>query len=371
MSTRVIHARSKADTAAAAARGARALRAGKLVGFATETVYGVAAAATKPKAMERLRELKSRPKRPFSVHVGRPEDVKRYVGSLPADAQRLIDRVWPGPLTLLLRTGGRLADESLQAAGMHEVLCSDETIGLRCPEGELCRAMLCGVKAPVVAPSANPAGKRSPREAKEVLAYLDGRIDLLIDTGVTKYGRDSTIVKFDADGWKIVRRGVLDARTIRRILKRTILFVCTGNTCRSPMAAGLARKILAERLGIPVARLPDKNVEVVSAGVWAADGQHATPEAVRAARNLGADIAKHRSRKLTIELINDADLIFCMTDYHVAEVRRLSDSSDRKIRRLDYEADIPDPIGGGADVYRKTAERIERAVITGLDREAL
>jgi len=371
MSTHVIHVRSKRDTEAAAAQGVCALRAGKLVGFATETVYGIAAAATRPDAMERLRELKSRPTQPFSVHVGRREDVGRYVASVPAEAERLIGKAWPGPITLLLPTGGTLADENLQAAGLHDVLCSDQTIGLRCPEGELCRAMLCGVKAPVVAPSANPAGKRPPRDAKEVLAYLDGRIDLLIDTGATKYGRDSTIVKFGADGWKIARRGVLDARTIRRILKRTILFVCTGNTCRSPMAAGLARKILADRQGASVGRLSSRDVEIISAGVWATDGQRATPEAVRAARGLGADIAKHRSQKLTIELINDADLIFCMTDDHVAEVRRLARSADGKIRRLDCDKDIPDPIGGGAEVYRKTAERIERAIIVSLDREAL
>ena len=205
MSTEVIQARGAEQAAAAADAGAGALRAGKLVGFATETVYGIGAVATRPDAMERLRELKSRPKRPFSVHVGRREDVRRYVRSLPAEAERLIGKAWPGPITLLLPTGGTLADESLQAAGLHDVLCSDQTIGLRCPEGELCRAMLCGVKAPVVAPSANPAGKPPPQDAKEVLAYLNGQIDLLIDTGVTKYGQDSTIVRFDADGWKIAK----------------------------------------------------------------------------------------------------------------------------------------------------------------------
>ena len=102
--------------------------------------------------------------------------------------------------------------------------------------------MLSAVSDPVIAPSANLAGKRSPRTAQEVLDALDGRIDLLIDSGPTSYGKNSTIVKFDHKGWKIVRRGVFDAETIGKLMRRTILFVCTGNTCRSPMAAGIAKK---------------------------------------------------------------------------------------------------------------------------------
>jgi tRNA threonylcarbamoyl adenosine modification protein (Sua5/YciO/YrdC/YwlC family) len=362
MKTRVIKVRSDKDSPAAAAEAADALKQGLLVGFPTETVYGVAAAATSAAAMERLRELKSRPVRPFSVHIAQPQDAERYVRKVPAEARRLMTKGWPGPVTLLLPTGGELADPKLRRAGLHEVLCRDDLIGLRCPEPPVTRTMLAAVDSPVVAPSANLAGRSSPRDPGEVLDSLDGRIDLLIDAGPTRYGKDSTIVRFDRDGWRIVRAGVYDERAVRGLLQRRILFVCTGNTCRSPIAAGLARKFLAERNGCEVSDLRKCGLEVLSAGLFAAEGGRASPEAVRAARELDADISRHRSRKVTTELINSADVILCMTSRHVAEICRMSPSAAGKTQRLDESADIVDPIGGGVEVYCRIAQNVQRAL---------
>ena len=365
MATEVIEVRSEKDVAPAARRGARALRAGQLVGFATETVYGIAAAATIAEAMQRLRELKSRPKNPFSVHLGGSEDAWRYVKvkEAPASAKRLIERAWPGAVTLLLPTGGKLADPKLRRrAGLYETLCSEDVIGLRCPDEPVARAMLGEVSIPIVAPSANLAGRKPARTAEDVLADLDGRIDLLIDSGPARYGTDSTIVRCDAGGWSVLREGVFSASAIDRICRRTLLFVCTGNTCRSPMAWGLARKMLADRAGCTAEELPAHGVEVLSAGVFAGDGAPATAEAIAAAAEYGADIADHRSRKLTTELIREADLVFCMTESHVAGVICLAPGAAEKVRRLDPRRNVPDPIGGSLAVYRQTAQRIGRAL---------
>jgi protein-tyrosine phosphatase len=363
MQTRVIKVRTVEDIAPAARAGAEALEKGKLVAFATETVYGVATVASIPESLERLRELKSRPQRPFSVHMGCAGDVTKYVESIPHDASRLMAKSWPGPVTLVLPTGGKLADPKLQKLSLHDVLCWEDTIGLRFPDEPTAQLMLSEVDAPVVAPSANLSGRPSPRSAEDVLDSLDGRIDLLIDSGPTRYGKDSTIVVFDADGgWKVVREGVFDDRMIRKMLRRKILFVCTGNTCRSPLAAGLARKLLAEKLGVEVGDLRKENVEILSAGTFAMDGGRASPEAVEAAREYDADISHHRSRKLTTELIQSADMVFCMTDSHVADVRRMAPSAAGKIRRLDEAEDISDPIGSGSSAYRRTAKHIQQAL---------
>jgi len=228
--------------------------------------------------------------------------------------------------------------------------------------------MLGQVSLPVVAPSANLPGRPSPRTAEDVLAALDGRIDLLIDSGPTRYGTDSTIVRCDEGGWRVVRKGVWDAAQVKRLWERTLLFVCTGNTCRSPIAEGLTKRLLAERLGCEVRQLPARGVEVVSAGAFGLSGANATPEAVRAAGELGADLSKHRSRILTRELIREADVVFCMTDSHIAEVVRLVPDAAEKARKLDPRGDVADPIGGGPAVYRRTAKRIERAVRTALSK---
>jgi protein-tyrosine phosphatase len=231
--------------------------------------------------------------------------------------------------------------------------------------------MLSGISLPVVAPSANLAGRPSPRSAGEVLEDLDGKIDLLIDSGPTRYGHDSTIVRCDGSGWEVLRPGVYDEDSIRRMLTRTYLFVCTGNTCRSPMAAGLARKILAERLGCKAGDLPRHGVKVLSAGIAAPDGVRATAQAVQAAKAMGADISRHRSRNLTRELIKEADVVFCMTDSHVSQARAIAPDEAHKIRTLDACGDVPDPVGGSVDTYRAAAVRIEKALRIALAQAVL
>lgn len=369
MSTRVIRVLNRKQATHAGREGASALKEGKLVGFPTETVYGVAACADNPKTMERLRELKSRPTRPFSVHLGSPADAGRYVRHMPAMAARLIERSWPGPLTLVVPTGGSLADERLQKAGLHDVLCQDGLIGLRCPAEASATAMLSAVDSPVVAPSANLAGAPSPYDAADVLSAFGGRIDLLIDAGRTRFARDSTIIECRGDRWKVLREGVLDAAAIRELLYRRFLFVCTGNTCRSPMAAALAKKVLAERRGQPWPQLRRSGMSVLSAGLSAAEGNPVTQEAVDTLRENHVDIAHHRSRKLTPELIASSDMVFCMTDEQVDAARRLVPLAAGRIERLDPSGPIEDPIGGGPAEYRRAARQIEQALRARLEKD--
>jgi protein-tyrosine phosphatase len=222
--------------------------------------------------------------------------------------------------------------------------------------------MLAAVDGPVVAPSANPAGAPSPRTGEDVMRALSGAIDLLIDSGPTRHGKDSTIVRIDDGGWQLLREGVYDDRMISRMAGRRICFVCTGNTCRSPMAAGIARAKLAEALNCKIDELKTEGVEVLSAGLFAGPASPATPEAVSAAAKLGADISAHQSRQATPELIKSCDVVFCMTAFHQARLQELAPNAATKICLLDDHAEVPDPVGGGADVYDRTAEHIAEAV---------
>jgi L-threonylcarbamoyladenylate synthase len=370
MGTRVITVRpSEGSTAVgnAAREGAAALRAGKLVAFATETVYGLAALATEAEAMARLQKVKSRPDGPFSLHLAAAEGVGRYVADIPPRARWLMAKAWPGPVTLLLDTGGRLAEDALnRIPGLYRRLTSDGVIGLRCPDEPVARRMLAEIDGPVVAPSANPAGAPSPRCAEDVLQTLEGQIDLLIDSGPSRFGRDSSIVRVDGGGWTLLRKGVYDERMIGRCLRRKIGFVCTGNTCRSPLAAALGKKLLAERLGCPIGQLRANGVEVWSAGLFAATGVRATLEAVNAAKKRGLDLSRHKSRKLTSDLIKSSDVVFCMTQTHLSEAKRLAGDSAAKLCRL-ADRDLPDPLGGGDDVYNGAAEDIEQAIRRHMD----
>jgi protein-tyrosine phosphatase len=371
MATEVIEVRDEGRIAQAAREGARVVEGGGLVAFATETVYGIAASAARPAAIERLRDLKDRPSNPFTVHLGEPGDATQYVDPLPDGPGRLIRRAWPGPLTLLVpvegAAGRRLAGETMRGR-----LCLEGRVGLRCPDEPVARAMLSAVGAPVVAPSANLKGMPSPRSARDVLESLDGRIDLLIDSGPTRLGTDSTIVRFSSDGsWEVVRRGTLDERMIANLLVKRIVFVCTGNTCRSPMAEGIARRLLSEREGCSPDELADRGLEVLSAGTSAPGGAPATAEAVAAAAERGARIDGHRSRPLSPDLLRHADVILCMTRSHLRQVREALACVAGCVSLLDEEGEIPDPIGAGLDVYRQTACAIERSIRRRMDEGTL
>ncbi|MEM1028361.1 MAG: low molecular weight protein arginine phosphatase [Planctomycetota bacterium] len=131
-----------------------------------------------------------------------------------------------------------------------------------------------------------------------------------------------------------------------------LLLVCTGNTCRSPMAEALAKQVLADQSG----------VEVGSAGVFAGDGIPASVEAVQAMKTLGLDLSGHRSRPLTAQMIDEVDQIYTMTESHRQAVLAQAPNAIDKVQRLDPQADISDPIGAGLEVYQDTADQIKRAL---------
>ena len=371
MQTRVItigSSKGKAgrfDTFAVArliAPAVKALRAGKLVAFPTETVYGLGAIATDARAVGRLRKVKNRPKSPFTVLIGSPDEAKRYIKDIPLPARMLMKKAWPGPVTILLPVAGKFAHRSLQSRALFRRIAPAGMIGLRCPDHPVTQLLLKRVGKPVLAPSANLAGKTSPRCAEDALAQLDGRIDFLIDAGATQFSKASTIVSVGRGGYKVVREGVLDAGAIDRMIHRQILFVCTGNTCRSPMASALAKKILAEQAGCKPGELGKFGLEVLSAGVFTAGGGLATPEAIEAAGELGGNVKNHRSRKLTDRLTVSSDLIFCMGRSHLDAIVRQAPTASEKTFLLDETGDIEDPIGGDLRTYLRTARRIERCL---------
>ncbi len=351
----------------AAEKTAQALRDGKIVILPTETVYGVAARVTHPGAMERLRQIKGRPAgtKPFSVHIGAKQDAAKYVNRMPPIAERIIRKAWPGPLALVLpvEDPARTPIAENVTPNLLEEMFFEGTIGLRCPDDPVTTRALADVGHPVVAASANRPGNAPPCAVELAMAELQDQVDLIIDTGATRYTKPSTIVKINADGtWQLLRTGVLDERAIRRLASTSVLLICSGNTCRSPMAEGLLKQMLAAKLMVSPEQLADAGYEVLSAGVGTMGGAPASTNAIEAARLSGADLTGHRSRQLTGDLIRQADTIWTMCQHHSSAVLRMVPEAKNKVERLDPNRDILDPAGSNIYEYTQCLEQIRTAL---------
>jgi len=344
-----------------------------MVVFPTETVYGVGASATHPEALARLRAVKRRPKhKPFTVHIGSRSGIDRFVPNLQGLGRRLVQKAWPGPLTLIFHLADAGCAPVIRETSTEHIgaMYHEGTIGIRCPDERIAADLLSEARVPLVAASANPAGVPAPLDADHALEMLDGQVDLVLDAGRTRYGKPSTIVRVNSDGYEILREGVLDKRTIGRLTQVNFLLVCTGNTCRSPMAEGLLRRLLAEKLGCDEVELSERGYHIESAGTAGLDGMSASPPALAVLRHHGIDLSGHRATRLTLESIQHADYIFTMTAGHWDVVTAMSGAARDRCRLLD-DQDIGDPLGGDEETYARCADRIERALRLRLEETPL
>jgi L-threonylcarbamoyladenylate synthase len=196
--------------AAAIARAARILQAGGLVAFPTETVYGLGANALDANAVAKIFAAKGRPSgNPLIVHIADLEDAKRLVSAWPALAERLAERFWPGPLTLVLPRAACVPD--LVTAG-------GPTVALRMPAHPVALALLRACGLPLAAPSANRSTGISPTLPEHVLASLADRIDLLLDGGPTTGGLESTVLDVTTDPPRLLRPGLVTATELETLL---------------------------------------------------------------------------------------------------------------------------------------------------------
>lgn len=242
---RMIDALALGGKPTAIAEAARLLRAGGLVAFPTETVYGLGANALDEAAVARIFAAKGRPaSNPVIVHVATIDQARSLVRDWPSAADRLARQFWPGPLTLVLPKRD-VVPSSVTAGG--------DTVAIRLPAHPIAHALIEACGFPLAAPSANRSTRISPTTAAHVAKELGDRVDLILDGGPTPGGLESTVVDLTGPKPRVLRPGLVTAEQIEQALETTIdeTSTCVGDKiARSP---GLMERHYAPRVPLEVA----------------------------------------------------------------------------------------------------------------------
>ncbi len=351
----VIDLRSADDSRDVVHRAVQALAEGQVVAFPTETVYGLAASALGEDAVGRLLAAKHRdPNRPLTLAVKSADEALDYVPGISPLGQRLARRCWPGPVTLVIEDRHPESLVTQLPPAVQQAVAPNGTIGLRVPAHQTLLDVLRLLAGPVVLTSANRAGEPDAVTAQQVVEAMDDDVQLVLDDGRTRFGQPSSVVRVHANRFEVLRAGVVSEQTIKRLASVIVLFVCTGNTCRSPMAEAMFRQLIAERLGCKAEELADRGVIVMSAGIAAMMGGRPSPEAVTVLGPMGIDLSTHESQPITEQLIRHADLMLAMTRSHRHAILTEWPDAAVRVKLLCRDgSDVPDPIGGTPEQYQR------------------
>ena len=368
MPTTVIDLRRTEDARDVVHRAVQALAEGRLVAFPTETDYVVAASAREPQAVATLRELSpQRAAEPrLTLALKSADEALDWAPRMPPIGRRIARRCWPGPVAMIVPDDHPESLVHRLPETARTALVGEGRLRLRVPGHPMladCMRMLAGPVA-----LAEPGAETPAVTAADLLDRVGQAVAMAIDDGRARYAQPVSTIELAPGSFRIVRPGIVSDETLRRLSSLMVLFVCTGNTCRSPMAEALFRRLAAERLGCRPEEIERHGVVVASAGISAWAGTRASPGAVDVMAEMGGDLGGHESQPLTEDLVRQADVILTMTAAHRAAILAQFPEAGGRVTMLSPDRqDVLDPIGGSLDIYRRCARQIHGHLAARLD----
>ena len=329
------------------------LKRGGIVCFPTDTVYGLGVDAKNEKAVQKLYQLKKRPsEKPLILFLKEHGKVVNFVKKIPLSALKLIRSFWPGPLTIVF-------EASIKNPAC--LVSREGKIGIRISSHPVAKEISTNGKITLATTSANLSTQTSVSEPGKISPAIKEGVNLIIDSGKTPLGKESTVIDVTINPPRVLREGSVSKNKLRSILNKriNILFVCTANVCRSVMAEAIFKSIWAKK--------GRGDVNVKSAGISAFSHSPPSKNTVEIMKKRGINVQSHLSRKVTAELVDESDVIFVMEKGHKYYLTGFYPLAQNKVWLLKEfssgrEEEVSDPVGLSQDYYEKTADEIEREI---------
>ena len=247
---------------------AQILRDGGLVGIPTETVYGLGANGLNPEAVKGIFQAKGRPQdNPLILHIPTAQWLERYCQNIPQEAYILAEQFWPGPMTMVLERKDIVPDV---------VTANLDTVGMRCPAHDLCRAIIAAADVPVAAPSGNTSGRPSPTTAQHMLEDMNGKIDAIVEGGASQVGVESTIIDLTCTPPRLLRPGGITLEQLREVRGEVEVDPAVTRLMgagEQPRAPGMKYRHYAPKAPVTVVTgAPDKSAAYIAQHAEEGDG---------------------------------------------------------------------------------------------------
>lgn len=341
-------------------RAAETLLKGGLIALPGETGYMVAASPVDEAAATRAATLM---RAGGMLLVSGDQQARDYVpsGSWPESAERLARRCWPGPVVLAVETTPQRTLFGELPAVTRSLVADGDAVRLACSGHAFTRDVAAELPWPLLVCREIDEGAVGIETAETLQHRLGNELDLIVDAGPPRYPDPATVVRCQGTGWDIRSEGIVGRRTISQMASRIVLFICTGNTCRSPMAEALFRKMLCERLHCSEEELLDRGYLVLSAGLATTPGMPASADSVALMQQEGIDLRSHQSQPATLELLSVADFIVTMTQSHKESIQSRFPEMGSRLRTLAADGgDVIDPFGGTRADYERCCVELRR-----------